>query len=323
MKAMLLAAGLGVRMRPLSGLRAKAALPVLNRPLAQWTLECLARNGVKHVVVNLHHRPASVTAALGDGSAFGLRVVYSREHRLLGTGGGPRQVRSFFGDAPFFVVNGDVWFDFDLRRLMARHRASGALATLALKPNPAPRIYSPVITGRGGRVRSIAGRPRREAGLVSLFTGVHVLDPALLDRLEPGPSDSVLDLYVPLLAEGQPLAGVRVEGPWHDLGSPERYLRTQMKLLSGLRGGRGPGLVDGSAVVDPGARVVGSVVGPGCRIATGAHVRDCVLWDRVSVGVGARLRGSVLASRVRVPPRAAIRGRVGVWRGGRPRWTAL
>jgi hypothetical protein len=128
---MVLAAGLGTRMRPLTLLRAKPALPVMNRPLIHWTLERLARHGIREVVVNLHHLPASVVRAVGDGSAFGLKVQYTRERTILGTGGGPRKARPLLGDGPVLIVNGDVLFDFDLGDLMRQHRRRKASATLA------------------------------------------------------------------------------------------------------------------------------------------------------------------------------------------------
>jgi len=290
-KAMVLAAGLGLRMRPLTLLRAKPALPVLNRPLLHWTLERLARHRVTDVIINLHHLPETVTAAVGDGRDFGLRVTWSRERTILGTGGGPRAVRDFFGDQPFLLVNGDMLFDFDLSRLLTRHRAAGVPATLALLPNPDPRTYGPVVTGPDGRIRSLAGRPRHARGTVSLFTGVHVLDPALLERLPQGASDSVRDLYAPLVAEGARLLGVRVRGAWYDLGRPSLYLSAQIRRL---RGGRS--LVHPSARVEAGARVFASVVGPGARVAAGAVVEGSVLWEGTEVEAGARVRGSILVT---------------------------
>lgn len=306
MKAMVLAAGLGLRMRPLSLLRAKPALPVLNRPLLHWTLESLSRHGVGEVVINLHHLPEAIVRAAGDGRRFGLRVRYSRERTILGTGGGPRKVRDFFGDEPFLLVNGDVIFDFDLTRLVGRHRASGSRATLALKPNPDPRRYSAVVTAPGGRVRSLAGLPRPARGMVSLFTGVHVLDPALLDRLPPGAADSVRDLYAPLLAEGGRVTGVRVAGAWYDLGTPALYLASQLRLLASGLGGtqRTRSMVHPGARVAPGALVLRSVVGAGVVIEAGAVVSGSVLWERVQVGEGARVSCCVVAERVRIPAEA-------------------
>ncbi len=238
---------------------------------------------------------------MGDGRAFGLKVTYSHERTILGTGGGPRKVRAFFGDAPFLIVNGDVVFDFDLTALVRRHRSSGAPATLALKPNPDPRTYNAVVTDSRGRVLSLRGQPRRRRGTTSLFAGVHVVDPWLLDRLPRGASDTVQDLYVPLITEGRPPLGVRVKGPWYDLGSPSPYLASQLSLLaSGFAGKRGSALVDGTARVHPRARVVRSVIGAGSVVGEGAEVRDSVLWDRVRVGDEAVVDGCILATGVRI-----------------------
>jgi NDP-sugar pyrophosphorylase family protein len=294
LRAMVLAAGFGLRMWPLTLLRAKPVLPVLNRPLLHWTLERLARHGVGEVVVNLHHLPESVTSALGDGRAFGLRIRYSREREILGTAGGPRAVRELFGDEPFLLVNGDMLFDFDLRALVARHHASGARATLALRPNPDPRAYGAVITDRRGRIRAIKGRPRRTRGTISLFAGVHVLDPTLLDLLPPGRSDSVHDLYVPLLGEGAFLQGVRVRGAWYDLGRPRLYRDTQLRLMPGR--GRDRCLVDPGAGLGPGARVRRSVIGRGARVAAAARVERSVVWEDARVERDARLEGALVVT---------------------------
>jgi NDP-sugar pyrophosphorylase family protein len=323
MKAMVLAAGLGLRMRPLTRLCAKPALPVMNRPLLHWTLSLLARHGVSDVAINLHHRPSTVRRAVGDGSAFGLRVHFSQEREILGSGGGPRRLRDFFADDPFLLVNGDVFFDFDLTRLVARHRASGARATLALRPNPDPAVYGPVVTGPDGRIRSIAGLPRRARGTVSLFAGIHVLDPSLLDRLPLGRSDSVRDLYAPSLVRGERLLGVRVGGVWYDLGTPRLYLAAQTSLLgTGLGGARGSAVHE-SARVGRGARVVRSVIGPGSRLGAGASVVESVLWDRVEVGAAARVRRSILASNVRVASGEECVERVGVKSGRGQAWSKL
>jgi NDP-sugar pyrophosphorylase family protein len=298
---MVLAAGLGTRMRPLTLLRAKPALPVMNRPLLHWTLDLLAKNGVTSVMINLHHLPSTVMDAVGDGRMFGLRVSYSREPRILGTGGGPRKVRAFFGDAPFILVNGDMVFDFDLRGLVRRHEKARARATLALRPNPDPRRYSAVRTTKDGRVTSLAGLPRPTRGTASLFTGVHVLDPALLDRLPAGPSDTVRDLYARLVEEGETVLGVRVRGKWFDIGSPALYLASQRALLAaGFGGAKGGVLVHPDARVHPSARVRRSVIGPGSVVEAGARVTDSALWDHVQVGRGAQVRDSILASGTRV-----------------------
>ncbi len=315
---MVLAAGLGTRMRPLTLVRAKPVLPVLNRPLLLWTLERLAQAGVTEAVVNLHHLPGTLRRAVGDGDRFGLRVRYSFERRILGTGGGPRAARRWLGDEPVLLVNGDVVFDFDLAGLVSRHRA-GAAATLALLPNPAPRRYSVVLTGRDGRIRTFrGGRRARRAGF---FTGVQVLDPGFLERLPAGRSEIVRDLYEPLLAGGVRVQGVRVRGAWYDFGSPPSYLASQLSMLaSGFHGlGMRPALVDPSARLARGARVVSSVVGAGAVLEEGAEVVDSVLWEGVRVGRGARVAGSILAEGARVAPGTLVEGRLVLRRRGRQR----
>jgi len=301
---MLLAAGLGTRLRPLTLLRAKPALPVLNRPLIHWTLEALAAAGVDEVVVNLHHLPRSVTAAVRDGAAFGLRVRWSREREILGTGGGPRAVRRWLGDEPVLLVNGDMLLALDLRRLVRRHRRTGARVTLGLRPNPDPRRYPPVITGPGGRVRGLRGRPAGARGTASMFAGVHVLDPALLERLPPGASDTVGDLYPALIAAGERVDGIRLGGLWLDIGTPGLYLKAHRLLLAR---GRGPAVAPGARLGE-GVVLKRAVVGAGAAVGDGARLEDCVLWDGARVGPGARVRRSVVACGGRVGAGERVEG---------------
>jgi mannose-1-phosphate guanylyltransferase len=308
---MVLAAGLGTRLRPLTLLAAKPVLPVLNRPLLHWTFEKLAAAGVSEAIVNTHYLGSTVRRALGDGRGFGMRIRYAHERRILGTGGGPRAVRAFFGDEPFLLVNGDVLFDMDLGDVVARHRASGARVTLVIKEHPDVRAYGGVVAGRGGWIRAIAGLPRPAPGKGALFTGVHVLDPALLERLPSGVSDSVRDLYAPLLEEGERLHAVRTRGAWYDFGSPSLYLSSQISLLSrDFAGTSGAGIVDPEACVASGGRVRRSVVGRRSAVEDGARVTDCVLWDGVTVGAGATVRRSVLTSGARIVAGETVEDRI-------------
>ncbi|HEY3119307.1 MAG TPA: NDP-sugar synthase [Vicinamibacteria bacterium] len=320
---MVLAAGLGTRMRPLSLLKAKPALPVLNRPLIHWTLELLARHGVKEVMVNLHHLPSTVMRAVGDGAAFGLRVSYSRERRILGTGGGPRRVREFLGDEPFLLVNGDVVFDFDLTDLVRRHNASGARATLALCENPDVRRYGAVTTGPGGWIQAFGGHAPSRNGAGAFFAGIHVMDPALLDRLPPGPSDSVRDLYIPLIRERGRVLGVRVRGPWYDFGNPSLYLSSQVAMLrSGFRGLEVDTLIHPRARVHPDSWIRRCVIGPDTVVEAGSVLKESVVWDRVRIGASATVRCCVLATGTRVHAHERAEKLVVVPAGGRARTAA-
>jgi NDP-sugar pyrophosphorylase family protein len=294
---MILAAGLGTRMRPLTRLLAKPALPVLDRPLLHWTLDALAAAGVREVAINTHHLPATVRDAVGSGRRWGVRVTWSHERRILGTGGGPRRLRAFLGDEPCLLVNGDVLFRFDLRPLVARQRRTGAPVVLGLIPNPDPRRYSAVTMDGGGRVRAIAGAPRPASGRPWLFTGIHLIDPALLDRLPRGRSDSVRDLYIPMLREDEHVEGVALRGAWYDLGAPPLYLASQLAMIRTTRvPGRARGcLVGRGAVVNRAAEVRRSVVGQATVIEKGAVVEDSVLWAGSRIGAGCVVRGSIVA----------------------------
>jgi NDP-sugar pyrophosphorylase family protein len=310
---MILAAGLGTRMRPLTRLRAKPALPVLGRPLIQWTLEALARHGIREVVINLHHLPDTVRDAVGP--RMGLAVSYSREPRILGTGGGPRRVRRFFGDEPALLINGDVLFDFDLTRLVRAHRRAGAAVTLALKPQRTRGGYSRVVMERGGRVTCLPGSHRRPRGRPYLFTGVQVLDPIWLERLPSGRSDSVRDLYARLVDAGDRVRGLVVRGPWHDLGTPQGYRRGQLAALGHFLPSAGArGFVARDATVSASARVRRSVLGRGVRVRTSARIAASVLWEGTVVGEGARVERSIVAG-AEVPAEAVIADDILVPRG--------
>jgi NDP-sugar pyrophosphorylase family protein len=172
-----------------------------------------------------------------------------------------------------------------------------------LKPNPDPRRYGAVVTGPGGVVRAVRRLPRPARGVVSLFTGVQVLDPALLERLPAGPSDIVSSLYAPLLEEGVRLLGLRVEGPWLDFGSPESYLRSQLRLLARTAGRTRQGsLVHARARVDRTALVRRAVVGERSVIGPRASVSRCVLWPGASIGEAAGISACIVTSGARVGP---------------------
>lgn len=309
MIAMILAAGLGTRMRPLTLLRAKPVLPVLNRPLLHWTLQALRRAGVRDVVVNTHHRPASIRSAVGDGRSLGLRVRWSQEPRILGSIGGVRKARRWLGEAPFLLLNGDMVFDFDLSRLVRRRRALGACAAVSLQRHPRRGRYGSVVTDPRDRVLSFSGWPRPARGRAWHFTGIQVLEPRLLEGVPRGYAETARDLYGPLIDSGGHVAGVVLEGPWYDLSSPPLYLASQMDLLQqGFGNSRGGVCVHPSARIHPSARVRGSVIGAGSSVGAGARVEGSVLWERVRVGAGARVRRSILTDRVLVESGDALAG---------------
>ncbi len=268
------------------------------------TLDALVAAGCEAAAINLHHLPAAIPAAFGDDYG-GMRLVYSREEPILGTGGAFLPLRDFFGDGePILLVNGDSLCDWPLGELLARHRRGGAAATLLLAGRPDPRRFGGGIgIDRAGRVRAI--RPEPRFGPVArrfVYAGAYALAPQLLERLPPGFSDSMDDLFSPVLAGGGRMGSLVTWKPWHDLGTPARYLDALLDLAgrAGARQWRGE-----DVRVEPSARLRRVVVERGASIAASAQVEEAALLPGASVGGGCRLRRVVAGADVEVPAGSA------------------
>lgn len=245
MKAMILAAGLGTRLRPLTETLPKPLLAVAGRPVLVWNLLLLRLHGITDVIINLHHLGTLIEETIGDGSRLGLRVSYSREGTLLGTGGGIKQVEAFFESAPFLVLNGDTVLEVDLTALarfhMQRALEGPVLATLALREDPEAERWGLVEMNGRQQVLRINGRGRKEeaerdqaGGGRRMFAGVHILDPAVLREVPAGRSSSIIEAYVTELARGGVILGFDMKGYWSDVGTPERYAQVQRDVAAGL-----------------------------------------------------------------------------------------
>lgn len=237
MKAMLLAAGLGTRLRPLTDITPKPLLPVAGQPILMWNLLLLKRHGITDVIINLHHLGEQIVQTLGDGSRFGLRVAYSHEPTLMGTGGGIKQAAPFLKDGSFLVLNGDTLSACDLTSLIAAHRAGGAPVTLVLREDPEAARWGPVTVDADSRILQINGAPLLRDPSKSLpppcmFAGIHMLESEVLDAIPPGPG-SIIDVYLGLLRQNHMLRGYRMSGYWSDVGTPERYAEAQQDALAG------------------------------------------------------------------------------------------
>src|SRR5215813_7616709 len=233
MKAMILAAGYGERLWPLTADRGKPALPVLGKPLVGYVAEYLAHNGVSEAVVNLHHAPESVHVALGDGSQFGLHLEYVFEPVILGTSGGLDNAGEHFQDETFIVVNGKIITDIDLRAAIETHRESHALATLVLMRNTNRERFS-IVETNNGLIDRFAGMPspRDDGEPPLMFTGIHILEPRIFEYIPRGVfSDSVIDVYPKAMAAGERIAAHVGEGMWYELSTLQRYLDISLALM--------------------------------------------------------------------------------------------
>jgi len=284
MKAMILAAGFGERLWPLTADRTKPALPVLGKPLVGYVAEYLAGFGIKEVVVNLHHEPDSVRRALGDGSNFGVHLDYVYEPVILGTSGALDNARARLDSETFVVVNGKLITDLDLNAALKQHRAQNALATLILKRNVARERFS-VVETRDDLVTRFAGMPSKTEATADepplMFTGIQILEPRIFDYIPRGVfSDTVVNVYPKAITKGERIAAHVADGMWYELSTLPRYLDISLALLR------------------QSAR--GVYTGDTASIHPNARLRDSILWDDVVVESEATVRRAVLGDRVRV-----------------------
>lgn len=287
MRAMLLAAGLGTRLRPLTDLLPKPAVPLLGRPLAHYAIDCLLAAGVTELAANAHHLPDHVEAVVRERVPS---AIVSRESVLLGTGGGIRaallaladQTRPIDPDEPFLVSNADVLFGADFGAALAIHRARGAFATMILRRDPRAETLGPIGVDASSRVRQILRTPAWGEPLETMmFTGLSILSGAAVLDL-PANGSSIQGGFQRWLARGLPVEGVVEQAPFRDLGTPAEYLAAHRDLLSGAV--RWPGVapaaawIDTSARVSPAARLEFVSVGARAEVADGVFLRRAVVW---------------------------------------------
>jgi NDP-sugar pyrophosphorylase family protein len=227
---MILAAGRGERLRPLTDARAKPALPVLHESLIVRVLKFLRREGVERAIINLHHCPRSIRDALRESRAPGLpEIEFSEEKTLLGTAGGLLKARAFFEKEELFLLaNGDCLYDFPLRETVARARRSTAAATLVCTPHSAE--HTAVWRDTEGRVLAFGGAAPEAQARASTFAGVHILRPNIFSEI-PGdrPCGIVRDVYLPLLEKSARIEALDAEGFWEELGTPRRFLEASRR----------------------------------------------------------------------------------------------
>ena len=288
--ALVLTAGLATRLRPLSFVRAKAALPVAGEPLVRHILRWLHAHGVGEAVLNLHHLPHTVTGCVGDGRDIGVRVRYSWEVPVLGSAGGPRRALPLLDAPEFLIVNGDTLTDLDLAPVVASHRASDALVTMAVVPNTEPQKYSGLAVDADGRVTGVV--PRGSAQPSHHFFGVQVVNADAFAAVPEGvPYETVSQLYPQLMA-ARPGAvrAFHAHAAYHDIGTPSDYLDTSLRISrqSGVDG------VGARTVVAPDARVKRSILWDDVVVEAGAMLKECVVADGARVPAGTSWHGVTL-----------------------------
>ncbi len=290
MKTMILAAGFGTRLFPLTIDRTKPAIPFLGKPLVGYVAEYLATFGLKEFVVNLHHQPDSVIEALGDGSTFGVNIDYTREvPKILGTAGALDNARKFLEDDTFLIVNGKIITDIDIADAIEAHKKSGAIATMVLKPNTKREKFT-IVDTEGGYVTGFGdyAKPFTEGEIRDtehdiftplMFTGIHIMEPAVLDYIPRGVySDIVPSFYNPALLKGEKIAAHVTDANWFELSTMPRYLDISLAMMNEEN----------------------VHFGDNCIVSPNSSVRDSIIWDDVTIFDEVNLYRTIIADGVTI-----------------------
>ena len=287
---MILAAGFGTRLFPLTIDRTKPAIPFLGKPLVGYVAEYVAKYGFKDIVVNLHHQPQSVIEALGDGTEFGVHINYTfEEPEILGTAGGIDNARELLEDDTFLIVNGKIITDIDIAAAVETHRNSGAIATMVLKPNSKREKFTIVdvkdslVKGFGDFARPFSEEEIRDVEhdifTPLMFTGIHIFEPRVFDYIPRGVySDIVPVFYRPALENGERIAAHVTDANWFELSTIPRYLDISLAMM------------DGESIF----------CGENCMIADKSTIRDSVVWDDVSISEDVSLYRTIIADGVSI-----------------------
>lgn len=331
MKVMILAAGLGTRLQPLTDTCPKSLVPLMLQPMLGHLLAQLRQYDVQEVVINLHHHADQLRQWLGDGRQWGLqRLHVSYEPDLLGTAGAIKKAETVLCDAPFCLINADVLTDVDLAAVWQWHRQRQAIVTMVVRPDPEAHRYGPVMVDGNNRVCHINGQPKTQAhltGEVMMFTGIQVISPEIFAHIPSGQVvNTAAETYPMLIARGEAVCAYRHNGYWIDIGVPARYRQAHWDLLDGVRLSGPIPVPEGTHVIRRAADVpahwahvtiappvvVGphvafavntcigpyTVIGTGCQLDVGASVRESVLWDRVRIEDHARVERCILGTGV-------------------------
>jgi mannose-1-phosphate guanylyltransferase len=324
MKAMILAAGFGTRLQPLTETVPKPMVPVVNRPLLERTIELLRLANIQDIAVNVHHLPEQVIAHFGDGSKFGVNLHFSIEKKILGTAGGIKAAEGFLDGGPFLVINSDIIVDIDLGRVLEFHQEKGACLTLVVREDDLPEKYAPIEIGPDGRIARFIGASSKNVSDDTrrvMFTGIQIMEPEIFSRIPQGKfCGTTEDVFPGMIEEGLPVFGYLHKDYWIDMGNREQYLKVHKDALDGKIGLKTglpknweglsivpPVIVGEGCHIEPSARIgPHAVLGNGCSVGNNSVVENSVLWEGVTVGSHCTVRRSILGSSVTLPEKTEV-----------------
>jgi NDP-sugar pyrophosphorylase family protein len=337
LKAMVLAAGVGSRLDPLTRQVVKPLVPFVNRPVMEHILALLKRHNISEVISNLHHLPDQIPAYFGNGESTGMNILFRKEEKLSGDAGGVRFCRDFLGDGTFLVIMGDLITDADLSYVVEQHRAKGAIATIALQRVADVRHFGVAVLDNDCFIKGFQEKPKPEEAISDLAsTGIYVLEPEVFEYIpKTGEFGFGRQLFPSLVQKGLPVLGVQVFGYWSDIGTIENYRASSFDALNGLidlelpgtpfeNGWLGEGSkiaedcqIDGmvmigkNCVVESGVQLRGHVIiGDDCKVEKGTRIEESIIWSGCSIGAGSDIRETVIGCGCAVPPRTSYTNHV-------------
>ena len=320
MKALILAAGYGTRLEPLTLAVPKPMVPIVNLPTMQHNIELLKKHGCTELVTNLHYYPEQIENYFGDGHAFGVNIDYSFEDELLGTAGGVKKMAKIARvKETFIVLSSDALTSINLTRALEYHREKKALATIALARVNDVRDFGVVLHEQNGRITGFQEKPEPAVALSDLAnTGIYIFEPELLEMIPDGFYDFGKQLFPRLVQDAAPLFGYPMVEYWNDVGGLEKYIQSNYDAMSGALSINIPGKKVAASTwvgeresIDPGARFEGAVIiGDRCRIGRDVYIKDAVIGDKCVIDDGASVTGSVVWSDVVVSKGVVVEGAV-------------
>ena len=298
MKGMILAAGIGTRMGPISRYLAKPAVPFLGVPMIEHSIGILRASGIKEIIINLHHLPETIKELLKDGSRLGVSIEYSCEKTILGSGGGIGQVKDFFEGKTFVAINSDIIIDFDLNQMIEAHRSGDNAATLLVRKDSSGE-YGKVVVDEIGKIRKIEGFPDNiefHGGTDYMFAGVHIIEPKWFDHAPARPVyESFPHVYGPMIAAGETINAFPTEGRWIDLGSAEKFLHASIDCLIG-------NIIPNPRVMCEESRIKRSILTIDTTVGKNCELDGIICLGKAAIGEECTLSSSIICPGAEIAP---------------------
>ena len=310
---MVLAAGFGKRLQPLTRILPKPMFPVLGRPLLSHTFDLLRSANISEVAVNIHHLPDSIINYFEKEKPPHLNLHFSREERILGTAGGIKKMQGFLEDGSFMLINSDIITDIALNQVIDFHKKNNSKLTLVVRQDISPEQYDSIEICEDGRIVHFVGASSKnipEKTTRVMFTGIQIMEPEIFERIPAGQfCGTTEDIFPQMVQDGIPIYGYIYDGYWKDMGNRESYLQVNADALDEkvFLKGLFPNELNGPFIIPP--VLVGHnchiaenskigphmVIGPNCKIKNGAVVENSILWEGVTIGAGSQIKRSVIA----------------------------